>query len=67
MNDKNKDVIDDHEDYISKSQIKREVNDITALGVELTELSDSQIKGIEMSDSLFNALMEFKRIRKHSA
>ena len=67
MNDKNKDVIDGDEDYISKSQIKREVNDITALGVELTELSDSQIKGIEMSDSLFNAIMEYKRIRKHSA
>jgi ribosome-associated protein len=67
MNDKNTDLIDDDEDYISKSQIKREVNDITALGVELTELTDSQLKGIEMSDSLFNALMEYKRIRKHSA
>lgn len=67
MNDKNTDIIEDDTEYASKSQIKRDVNDITALGIELTELPDSQIKGIEMSDSLFNALMEYKRISKHSA
>lgn len=67
MNDKNKDSIDDDIDYVSKSQIKRDVNEITDLGLELTELSDSQLKGVDMSDILFNALMEYKRIRKLSA
>lgn len=67
MNDNKTDMTEDDIEYASKSQIKRDVNDITALGIELTELPDSQIKGIEMSDSLFNALMEYKRINKHSA
>lgn len=67
MNNKNTDMTEDDIEYASKSQIKRDVNDITALGIELTELPDSQIKGIEMSDNLFNALMEYKRISKHSA
>ncbi|MCK4710838.1 MAG: DUF615 domain-containing protein [Gammaproteobacteria bacterium] len=58
---------DDEEDFISKSQIKRDVNEITDLGIELTQLADSQIKSIPMSDNLFNAIMEYKRIRKHAA
>lgn len=60
-------IIDDDDDYISKSQLKREANDISDLGVELTKLTDSQIKSIPMADNLFNAIMEYKRIRKHSA
>lgn len=67
MNDKNTEEFDDEIEYISKSQMKKEVNDITRLGIELTELADSQIKNIEMSDTLFNAIMEYKRISKHSA
>lgn len=66
MNDNNDSLIED-DDYISKSQLKRDANAITDLGVELTQLTDSQIKSVPMSDSLFNAIMEYKRIRKHSA
>lgn len=55
------------EDFISKSQIKRECHALTDLGTELAELTDEQLKSIPMSESLYNALLEAKRIRKHSA
>lgn len=67
MNEKNTSIDDEEDEIISKSQLKREANAITELGVELTQLSDSQIKSIPMSDGLFNAIMEYKRIRKNNA
>lgn len=60
-------MIDDDEDYISKSQIKRECHALTDLGVELAALTDEQLNTVPMSDSLLNAINEYKRIRKHSA
>ncbi|MDH5518350.1 MAG: DUF615 domain-containing protein [Gammaproteobacteria bacterium] len=66
MNDTTDSPLDD-DDYISKSQLKRDANAITDLGVELAQFTDAQIKSVPMSDSLFNAIMEYKRIRKHSA
>ncbi|MDH5393970.1 MAG: DUF615 domain-containing protein [Gammaproteobacteria bacterium] len=66
MNEQN-DPATDEDDFISKSQIKRDVYAITDIGIELTKLTDSQIKSIPMTDNLFNAVMEYKRIRKHSA
>lgn len=57
----------EEDEYISKSQIKRECDALTELGTELIALTDSQIKTIPMSDSLFAAVMEAKNIRKYSA
>jgi len=69
MNDHTTHDEDEFEDieYVSKSQLKKEANEITDLGVEISQLPDSDIKSIPMSDSLFNAIMEYKRIKKHSA
>jgi len=55
------------EEYISKSQVKRECHALTDLGVELVALTDEQLKNISMSDNLLKAINEAKRIRKHSA
>jgi len=60
-------MTEEDEEYISKSQIKRECHALTDLGVELVALTDDQLKTISMSDSLFNAINEAKKIRKHSA
>lgn len=55
------------EEYVSKSQIKRECHALTEVGVELAALTDDQLNKIPMSDNLRNALAEVKNIRKHSA
>ena len=60
-------MTEEDEEYISKSQIKRECHALTDLGVELVALTDDQLEKISMSDSLRNAINEAKRIRKHSA
>jgi len=53
--------------YVSKSELKRDCHALTDLGVDLTELPENQLKTIPMSDSLLNAVMEAKKIHKHSA
>lgn len=60
-------MTEEDEEYISKSQIKRECHALTDLGVELVALTDDQLKTISMSDTLQNAINEAKKIRKHSA
>ena len=55
------------EEFISKSQIKRECHALTDVGVELLTLSNDQLDSIPMADTLRNALAEAKNIRKHSA
>jgi len=60
-------MTEEDEDYISKSQIKRECHALTDLGVELVALTDDQLDTISMSDTLLNAINEAKKIHKHSA
>lgn len=62
-----KDMTEADEDYISKSQIKRECHALTDLGVELVDLSTDQLKGLPLSDTLLKAIEEAKHISKHSA
>lgn len=51
----------------SKSQRKRDVEALQALGRQLTELSKDQLKKMDLPDDLLDALLEYKRITSHGA
>ncbi|MEX0960467.1 MAG: ribosome biogenesis factor YjgA [Burkholderiales bacterium] len=51
----------------SKTQRKKEMQSLQELGEELAALSADQIAGLDLPDSLRNALLEAKRISKRGA
>ena len=52
---------------VSKTKRKQEMHELQALGVELVELSESQITDLELPDRLRDALLAAKRIKTHEA
>ncbi|WP_455365110.1 ribosome biogenesis factor YjgA [Kaarinaea lacus] len=59
----------EHEEieYVSKSQMKREMLALQALGEKLLELSIDQLTQLSLPDDLSNALLQAKQIKKHGA
>lgn len=51
----------------SKSQIKREMTALQKLGAEIVTLKKSQIDQLNLPESLFDAVMEAKRLKSHEA
>ncbi|MFT2098804.1 ribosome biogenesis factor YjgA [Marinomonas sp. 2405UD66-6] len=51
----------------SKTQIKREMEALQDLGKKLLKLSKNQLKKVEMSDTLRDAIAEAERIKHHEA
>jgi len=58
---------DDEQDFVSKSQRKRESTALQDLGKELFELSRDQLKKMDLPESLLGALLEAKRLTSHGA
>ncbi len=61
------DQTEDQDELVSKSQAKREDAEMQALGARLVQLSKVQINGLPVSESLCDALLEYKRIRSREA
>lgn len=61
------DSFDEDEHFVSKTQIKREMEALQELGKKLLDLSKSQQEKIEMSDTLRDALEEATRIKQNEA
>jgi ribosome-associated protein len=55
------------DDLPSKTQKKREMTELQALGAALVELPESQLAEMQLDDSLLRAVLEAKRIRSHEA
>jgi ribosome-associated protein len=51
----------------SKSQRKRDMHELQALGKTLTELSAERLARIELPEPLAEAIVEFRRLRAHEA
>lgn len=51
----------------SKSQLKREMHALQDLGKRMMDLSDEQLAGLPMSETLKAAIVESRRIRQHEA
>jgi len=54
-------------EYKSKTQRKKEANSLQDIGRKLVELSDEQLKGIELPIELYDAVLCAKTIRSRSA
>lgn len=58
---------DNEEESVSKSQRKREMHALQALGEELVELSVDQFKKIDLPEDLRIAILEARRIHQRGA
>src|SRR3954465_776776 len=58
---------DNSDEIRSKTQRKKEMHELQALGVELVELPDSQLAALPLRDALARAAAEAKRIKSHEA
>ena len=54
-----------HEEPISKTQRKKEMHALQALGAELVELGESQLAALTLPEHLAQAVREAKRISSH--
>ena len=54
-------------EYVSKSQMKREMLALQDLGEKLVELSTDQLQQLQLPDDLKNAVLEAKHIKKRGA
>ncbi len=58
----------DTEEFVSKSQRKREMLSLQDLGKKLTEINDQLLAKCQLSSELLSAIQEFKRLpNKHEA
>lgn len=53
--------------YVSKSQRKRDVEALQAMGAELVKLSADRVKALDLPDDLRVAVLECQRITSHGA
>ncbi|MFK8081882.1 MAG: ribosome biogenesis factor YjgA [Granulosicoccus sp.] len=58
---------DSSDDEISKSQRKRDADEIRALGARLSELGASELASIPLPDDVLSAIEELSRIKAHGA
>ncbi len=54
-------------DFISKSQKKRDMLGLQSVGEQLIELSNDQLRQIELPESLREAVLEARRIAEHAS
>src|SRR5687768_13033251 len=52
---------------VSKTQRKREMIELQALGERLTELNDEQLAGLDLPEDLRDAVADSRRITRHEA
>ena len=57
----------EEDDFISKTQRKREATDLQALGAALVKLSKDQLARIDMPENLRDAIWECRKFTKHEA
>lgn len=55
------------DDEKSKSQVKREMHELLALGAELSKLPKDQFDKIDLPENLQDAIIEGRRITQHGA
>ena len=52
---------------ISKTRVKQEMHALQKIGERLIELNPKQLKELSLPDTLFEAIIEAKQLRKHGA
>lgn len=67
MQDDNYDYPEDELEIISKTSIKKECHALQDLGAALCELKDEKLARLPLDDTLRNAIIEMRNIRKFAA
>lgn len=68
MNEPNKDWQDDDDQWISKSQLKREAQQLKELGQQICDLKPAFLATVPVSDTMLEAIALAKRLKgKHEA
>ena len=49
-------MFEQEDEWVSKTQMKKQMNDLQALGMELTKLSSDTLKKIGLDEELFEAI-----------
>ena len=57
----------DNEEWVSKTQMKKRMNDLQDLGMELTRLSAETLKKLPLSEELAQAVRDYKKITSNGA
>ena len=60
-------MFEQEDEWVSKTQMKKQMNDLQALGMELTKLSSDTLKKIGLDEELFEAIAAYKKITSNSA
>ena len=60
-------MFEQEDEWVSKTQMKKQMNDLQALGMELTKLSSDMLKKIGLDEELFEAIATYKKITSNSA
>lgn len=63
MTDRAQDHLEGEEDWVSKTQLKREAEALQKLGTRLTNMSKSQLEELPIDESLIDAIELAQRIR----
>lgn len=56
-----------NEEWVSKTQMKKRMNELQDLGMELTKLSNETLKKIQLPEDLYEAIREYKKITSNGA
>lgn len=57
----------ENEEWVSKTQMKKRMNELQDLGMELTKLSNETLKKINLPEDLYEAVREYKKITSNGA
>lgn len=57
----------ENEEWVSKTQMKKRMNELQDLGMELTRLSNETLKKIGLPEDLYEAVREYKKITSNGA
>lgn len=60
-------MFEQEDEWVSKTQMKKQMNDLQALGMELTKLSSDTLKKIGLDEELFEAIATYKKITSNNA
>ncbi|MDH5765761.1 MAG: DUF615 domain-containing protein [Gammaproteobacteria bacterium] len=59
--------IDNDDEFISKTQRKKECDELQKLGEELTTLKDNELDSFDLPDELYTAIINSRKIRQRGA
>lgn len=67
MNSHTENILQTEEEWVSKTRMKKQMNDLQQLGMQLTKLSADTLKKINLPEDLLQAVLSYQKISSNSA